>query len=212
MRIIPVPVGKGKNKDILEVTIFGDFVRAACINFHINDIVERNLPKDFLDPKGLNYLNDYAIKAIIESHHQNSLTFPNEQLSGLEYLETIRINSYVAGLATQNRDVIETMLRNEDGDFEQCVYGLALNPIITESDLIRISIDENTDIAIRFYIAQHQNLTKEVIKSLANENSHLVIENLKSRKDIKELIDPDVRLHFQKYGSKAIRDAFISNK
>lgn len=212
MRIIPVPVGKGKNKDILEVTIFGDFVRAACVNFHINDIVERNLPKDFRDPNGLNYLNDYAIKAIIESHHQNSLTFPNEQLSGLEYLETIRINSYVAGLATQNRDVIETMLRNEDGDFEQCVYGLALNPIITESDLIRISIDENTDIAIRFYIAQHQNLTKEVIKSLANENSHLVIENLKSRKDIKELIDPDVRLHFQKYGSKAIRDAFISNK
>lgn len=209
MRIIPVPVGKGKNKDILEVTIFGDFVRAACINFHINDIVERNLPKDFLDPKGLNYLNDYAIKAIIESHHQNSLTFPNEQLSGLEYLETIRINSYVAGLATQNRDVIETMLRNEDGDFEQCVYGLALNPIITESDLMCILKGKKVVIGLKIDVINHPNFTQEVAKLFADEENDDVIEHLKARKDI---IDSDVKLHFQKYGSQAIRDAFIYNK
>ena len=130
-------------------------------------------------------------------------------MADLEYLRKNNTPQYIAGLGTENRNVIETIL-------EKNLYwgkiGLSRNPVITESDLIRISIDENTDIAIRFYIAQHQNLTKEVIKSLANENSHLVIENLKSRKDIKELIDPDVRLHFQKYGSKAIRDAFISNK
>lgn len=209
MRIIPVPVGKGKNKDILEVTIFGDFVRAACINFHINDIVERNLPKDFLDPKGLNYLNDYAIKAIIESHHQNSLTFPNEQLSGLEYLETIRINSYVAGLATQNRDVIETMLRNEDGDFEQCVYGLALNPIITESDLMCILKGKKVVIGLKIDVINHPNFTQEVAKLFADEENDDVIEHLKARKDI---IDSDVKLHFQKYGSQAIRNAFIYNK
>lgn len=209
MRIIPVPVGKGKNKDILEVTIFGDFVRAACINFHINDIVERNLPKDFLDPKGLNYLNDYAIKAIIESHHQNSLTFPNEQLSGLEYLETIRINSYVAGLATQNRDVIETMLRNEDGDFEQCVYGLALNPIITESDLMCILKGKKVVVGLKIDVINHPNFTQEVAKLFADEENDDVIEHLKARKDI---IDSDVKLHFQKYGSQAIRDAFIYNK
>lgn len=209
MRIIPVPVGKGKNKDILEVTIFGDFVRAACINFHINDIVERNLPKDFLDPKGLNYLNDYAIKAIIESHHQNSLTFPNEQLSDLEYLETIRINSYVAGLATQNRDVIETMLRNEDGDFEQCVYGLALNPIITESDLMCILKGKKVVIGLKIDVINHPNFTQEVAKLFADEENDDVIEHLKARKDI---IDSDVKLHFQKYGSQAIRDAFIYNK
>lgn len=209
MRIIPVPVGKGKNKDILEVTIFGDFVRAACVNFHINDIVERNLPKDFRDPNGLNYLNDCAIKAIIESHHQNSLTFPNEQLSGLEYLETIRINSYVAGLATQNRDVIETMLRNEDGDFEQCVYGLALNPIITESDLMRILKGKKVVIGLKIDVINHPNFTQEVAKLFADEEKDDVIEHLKARKDI---IDSDVKLHFQKYGSQAIRDAFIYNK
>lgn len=209
MRIIPVPVGKGKNKDILEVTIFGDFVRAACVNFHINDIVERNLPKDFRDPNGLNYLNDYAIKAIIESHHQNSLTFPNEQLSGLEYLETIRINSYVAGLSTQNRDVIETMLRNEDGDFEQCVYGLALNPIITESDLMCILKGKKVVIGLKIDVINHPNFTQEVAKLFADEENDDVIEHLKARKDI---IDSDVKLHFQKYGSQAIRDAFIYNK
>jgi hypothetical protein len=184
-------------------------VRAACINFHINDIVERNLPKDFRDPNGLNYLNDYAIKAIIESHHQNSLTFPNEQLSGLEYLETIRINSYVAGLATQNRDVIETMLRNEDGDFEQCVYGLVLNPIITESDLMCILKGKKVVIGLKIDIINHPNFTQEVAKLFADEENDDVIEHLKARKDI---IDSDVKLHFQKYGSQAIRDAFIYNK
>nr|DAN45006.1 MAG TPA: hypothetical protein [Ackermannviridae sp.] len=185
MRIIPVPVGKGKNKDILEVTIFGDFVRAACINFHINDIVERNLPKDFRDPKGLNYLNDYAIKAIIESHHQNSRIFPNEQLAGFEYLETIRISSYIAGLATQNRDVIETMLTNQDDeDFEQCVYGLTLNPIITESDLIRILKGKKVVVGLKIDVINHPNFTQEVAKLFANEENDDVIEHLKARKDI----------------------------
>lgn len=210
MWIIPVPVGKGKNKDILEVTIFGDFVRAACINFHINDIVERNLPKDFRDPKGLNYLNDYAIKAIIESHHQNSRIFPNEQLAGFEYLETIRISSYIAGLATKNRDVIETMLTNQDDeDFEQCVYGLSLNPIITESDLIRILKGKKVVIGLKINVINHPNFTQEVAKLFVDEENDDVIEHLKARKDI---IDSDVKLHFQKYGSQAISDTFIYNK
>lgn len=210
MRIIPVPIGKGKNKDILEVTIFGDFIRAGYMSFNINDIIERNLPKDYLDPKGLNYLNDYAIKAIIESHHKNSLTFPNEQLSGLEYLETIRINSYIAGLATQNRDVIETMLINQDDeDFEQCVYGLTLNPIVTESDLIRILKGKKVVVGLKIDVINHPNFTQEVAKLFANEENDDVIEHLKARKDI---IDSDVKLHFQKYGSQAIRDTFIFNK
>lgn len=210
MRIIPVPIGKGKNKDILEVTIFGDFIRAGYMSFSINDIIKRNLPKDYLDPKGLNYLNDYAIKAIIESHHKNSLTFPNEQLSGLEYLETIRINSYIAGLATQNRDVIETMLLNQDDeDFKQCIFGLALNPIITESDLIRILKGKKVVIGLKIDVINHPNFTQEVAKLFANEENDDVIEHLKARKDI---IDSDVKLHFQKYGSQAIRDAFIYNK
>lgn len=65
---------------------------------------------------------------------------------------------------------------------------------------------------MRLNISKHQNLTKEVIKLFASEDWRLVVESLKLRKDIKELIDPEVRLHFQKCGSKLIRDAFIYNK
>ena len=206
MKTLPFP---NKTIDPLNITIFADIVLFGYLKFHISEIVERKLPEEFKNPLNFYYMSGKTIEDILEAHHQNSCEHPNEQLADLEYLRKNNTPQYIAGLGTENRNVIETIL-------EKNLYwgkiGLSRNPVITESDLIRISIDENTDIAIRFYIAQHQNLTKEVIKSLANENSHLVIENLKSRKDIKELIDPDVRLHFQKYGSKAIRDAFISNK
>jgi hypothetical protein len=206
MKTLPFP---NKTIDPLNITIFADIVLFGYLKFHISEIVERKLPEEFKNPLNSYYMSGKTIEDILEAHHQNSCEHPNEQLADLEYLRKNNTPQYIAGLGTENRNVIETIL-------EKNLYwgkiGLSRNPVITESDLIRISIDENTDIAIRFYIAQHQNLTKEVIKSLANENSHLVIENLKSRKDIKELIDPDVRLHFQKYGSKAIRDAFISNK
>ena len=206
MKTLPFP---NKTIDPLNITIFADIVLFGYLKFHISEIVERKLPEEFKNPLNSYYMSGKTIEGILEAHHQNSCEHPNEQLADLEYLRKNNTPQYIAGLGTENRNVIETIL-------EKNLYwgkiGLSRNPVITESDLIRISIDENTDIAIRFYIAQHQNLTKEVIKSLANENSHLVIENLKSRKDIKELIDPDVRLHFQKYGSKAIRDAFISNK
>jgi len=206
MKTLPFP---NKTIDPLTITIFADIVLFGYLKFHISEIVERKLPEEFKNPLNSYYMSGKTIEDILEAHHQNSCEHPNEQLADLEYLRKNNTPQYIAGLGTENRNVIETIL-------EKNLYwgkiGLSRNPVITESDLIRISIDENTDIAIRFYIAQHQNLTKEVIKSLANENSHLVIENLKSRKDIKELIDPDVRLHFQKYGSKAIRDAFISNK
>ena len=206
MKTLPFP---NKTIDPLNITIFADIVLFGYLKFHISEIVERKLPEEFKNPLNSYYMSGKTIEDILEAHHQNSCEHPNEQLADLEYLRKNNTPQYIAGLGTENRNVIETIL-------EKNLYwgkiGLSRNPVITESDLIRISIYENTDIAIRFYIAQHQNLTKEVIKSLANENSHLVIENLKSRKDIKELIDPDVRLHFQKYGSKAIRDAFISNK
>jgi hypothetical protein len=206
MKTLPFP---NKTIDPLNITIFADIVLFGYLKFHISEIVERKLPEEFKNPLNSYYMSGKTIEGILEAHHQNSCEHPNEQLADLEYLRKNNTPQYIAGLGTENRNVIETIL-------EKNLYwgkiGLSRNPVITESDLIRISIDENTDIAIRFYIAQHQNLTKEVIKSLANENSHLVIENLKSQKDIKELIDPDVRLHFQKYGSKAIRDAFISNK
>ena len=206
MKVLPFP---NKTIDPLNITIFADIVLFGYLKFHISKIVERKLPEEFKNPLNTYYMSEKTIKDILDAHHQNSCEHPNEQLADLEYLRKNNTPQYIAGLGTENRNVIETIL-------EKNLYwgkiGLSRNPLITESDLIRISIGENTDIAIRFYIAQHQNLTKDVLKSLANENSHLVIENLKSRKDIKELIDPDVRLHFQKYGSKAIRDAFISNK
>lgn len=189
MRIIPVPVGKGKNKDILEVTIFGDFVRAACINFH--------------------YMPPHIIENILEAHHQNSCEHPNEQLADWAYLEKTHPPQYIVGLATENRNVIETIL-------EKNLYlgklGLSLNPVATESDLIRILKSEDVSENMRFNITKHQNLTKEVIKLFASEDCRLVIESLKLRKNIGSLIDPDVRLHFQKCGSKLIRDAFIYNK
>lgn len=208
MRIIPVPIGKGKkgkNKDILEVTIFGDFVQLGRVNCHINDIVKRNLPEDYKDPKELNYLNNYAIKAIIKSHHQNSLIFPNEQLSDWKYLETIQIDPYIVGLATKNRDVIEKILER---DQYYGKLGLSGNPVATEFDLIRILKGWYVDETMRCSIAQHPNLTKEVIKAFANENCHFIIRILKSRKDIENLIDSDVRRHFQKCGSKLIRNYF----
>jgi hypothetical protein len=116
---------------------------------------------------------------------------------------------YIAGLATENRNVIETILEK---NLDAGKLGLSENSVATEFDLIRILKSDNVSGSMRLNISKHQNLTKEVIKLFASEDWRLVVESLKLRKDIKELIDPEVRLHFQKCGSKLIRDAFIYNK
>ena len=206
MKILPFP---DKTNESLNITIFGDIVLFGYMKLHISEIIERKLPEECKNHLSSHYMPPHIIENILEAHHQNSCEHPNEQLADWAYLEKTHPPQYIAGLATENRNVIETIL-------EKNLYfgklGLSLNPVATESDLIRILKSEDVSENIRFNITKHQNLTKEVIKLFASEDCRLVIESLKLRKNIGSLIDPDVRLHFQKCGSKLIRDAFIYNK
>lgn len=203
MKILPFP---DKTNESLNITIFGDIVLFGYMKLHISEIIERKLPEECKNDLSSHYMPLHIIENILETHHQNSCEHPNEQLADWAYLEKTHPPQYIAGLATENRNVIETIL-------EKNLYfgklGLSENPVSTEFDLIRILKSEDVSESMRFNITKHQNLTKEVIKLFASEDCHLVIESLKSRKNIGSLIDPDVRLHFQKYGSQAIRDAFI---
>nr|DAN45007.1 MAG TPA: hypothetical protein [Ackermannviridae sp.] len=206
MKILPFP---NKTEDTLNISIFGDIVLFGYMKLHISEIIERKLPEECKNYLNSHYMPPHIIENILEAHHQNSCEHPNEQLADWAYLEKTHPPQYIAGLATENRNVIETIL-------EKNLYfgklGLSLNPVATESDLIRILKSEDVSENMRFNITKHQNLTKEVIKLFASEDCRLVIESLKLRKNIGSLIDPDVRLHFQKCGSKLIRDAFIYNK
>ena len=206
MKILPFP---DKTDETLNITIFGDIVLFGYMKLHISEIIERKLPEECKNHLSSHYMPPHIIENILEAHHQNSCEHPNEQLADWAYLEKTHPPQYIAGLATENRNVIETIL-------EKNLYfgklGLSLNPVVTESDLIRILKSEDVSENMRFNITKHQNLTKEVIKLFASEDCRLVIESLKLRKNIGSLIDPDVRLHFQKYGSKLIRDTFIYNK
>lgn len=206
MKILPFP---DKTDETLNITIFGDIVLFGYMKLHISEIIERKLPEECKNYLSSHYMPPHIIENILEAHHQNSCEHPNEQLADWAYLEKTHPPQYIAGLATENRNVIETIL-------EKNLYfgklGLSLNPVATESDLIRILKSEDVSENMRFNITKHQNLTKEVIKLFASEDCRLVIESLKLRKNIGRLIDPDVRLHFQKCGSKLIRDAFIYNK
>ena len=206
MKILPFP---DKTNESLNISIFGDIVLFGYMKLHISEIIERKLPEECKNHLSSHYMPPHIIENILEAHHQNSCEHPNEQLADWAYLEKTHPTQYIAGLATENRNFIETIL-------EKNLYfgklGLSLNPVATESDLIRILKSEDVSENIRFNITKHQNLTKEVIKLFASEDCRLVIESLKLRKNIGSLIDPDVRLHFQKCGSKLIRDAFIYNK
>lgn len=206
MKILPFP---DKTNESLNISIFGDIVLFGYMKLHISEIIERKLPEECKNYLSSHYMPPHIIENILEAHHQNSCEHPNEQLADWAYLEKTHPPQYIAGLATENRNVIETIL-------EKNLYfgklGLSLNPVATESDLIRILKSEDVSENMRFNITKHQNLTKEVIKLFASEDCRLVIESLKLRKNIGSLIDPDVRLHFQKCGSKLIRDAFIYNK
>lgn len=206
MKILPFP---DKTNESLNISIFGDIVLFGYMKLHISEIIERKLPEECKNDLSSHYMPPHIIENILEAHHQNSCEHPNEQLADWAYLEKTHPPQYIAGLATENRNVIETIL-------EKNLYfgklGLSLNPVATESDLIRILKSEDVSENMRFNITKHQNLTKEVIKLFASEDCRLVIESLKLRKNIGSLIDPDVRLHFQKCGSKLIRDAFIYNK
>lgn len=206
MKILPFP---DKTNESLNITIFGDIVLFGYMKLHISEIIERKLPEECKNHLSTHYMPLHIIEDILEAHHQNSCKHPNEQLADWAYLEKTHPSQYVAGLATENRNVIETIL-------EKNLYlgklGLYQNPVSTEFDLIRILKSENVSENTRFNITKHQNLTKEVVKAFASEDCRLVIESLKLRKNIGSLIDPDVRLHFQKCGSKLIRDAFIYNK
>lgn len=206
MKILPFP---DKTNESLNISIFGDIVLFGYMKLHISEIIERKLPEECKNHLSSHYMPPHIIENILEAHHQNSCEHPNEQLADWAYLEKTHPTQYIAGLATENRNVIETILEK---NLHYAKLGLSQNPVATESDLIRILKSEDVSESMRFNISKHQNLTKEVIKAFASENCHLVIESLKLRKNIGSLIDPDVRLHFQKCGSKLIRDAFIYNK
>lgn len=209
MKILPFPNKRNEADDALKITIFGDVVIFGFMNFHISEIVERKLPEECKDTTDRHYMSDRTIEDILNAYQQNNLDYPNEQLSDWEDLIKTHPTHYVAGLATKNRNVIDTLI--EKNSFYGKI-GLVENPAITESDLIRILTSENTNTQIRYRIARHPNLTKEVVKLFADEDDYLVVTTLKSRNDIKELIDDDVKLYFRKNGSKIIKNAFVYNK
>lgn len=209
MKKLPFPNKRNDADDALNITIFGDVVIFGFLNFRISEIAERKLPDVCKDTTDRHYMSDRTIEDILNAYQQNNLDYPNEQFSDWEDLRKTHPSQYVAGLATQNRNVIETILEK---DLFYGKLGLAENPAITESDLIRILKSENTNARIRYLIAQHPNLTSEVVKSFADEDSYAVVMNLKERNDIKELINNDVKSHFRKYGSDIIKNAFVYNK
>lgn len=179
------------------------------LKFHISEIMERKLPEECKDRTARHYMSEQTIADILNAYHQNNIDHPNEQLSDWEDLRKTHPPQYIAGLATKNRNVIEIILEK---NLFSGKLGLVENPVITESDLIRILKSENIDTGIRINVAKHPNLTKEVIKLFANEDNDWIILTLKSRNDIKELITPDVKSHFKKYGSEIIKNAFVYNK
>ena len=209
MKILPFPNKRNDADDALNITIFGDVVMFGILKFHISEIMERKLPEECKYSTARYYISEQTIEDILNAYHQNNIDHPNEQLSDWEDLRKTHPPQYVAGLATKNRNVIETILEK---NLFYGKLGLAENPVITESDLIRILKSENTDTRIRYLIAKHPNLTSEVVKLFADEDSYGVVMDLKLRNDIKELIDNDVKSHFRKYGSDIIKNAFVYNK
>lgn len=209
MKILPFPNKRNEVDNALNITIFGDIVLFGRMKLHISEIIERKLPEECKNHLSSHYMPPHIIENILEAHHQNSCEHPNEQLADWAYLEKTHPTQYIAGLATENRNVIETILEK---NLDSGKLGLSENPVATEFDLIHILKSEDVSESMRFNITKHQNLTKEVIKLFASEDCRFIIESLRSRKNIGSLIDPDVRLHFQKCGSKLIRDAFIYNK
>ena len=206
MKILPFP---DKTDESLNISIFGDIVLFGRMKFHISEIIERKLPEECKNDLSSHYMPPHFIENILEAHHQNSCEHPNEQLADWAYLEKTHPTQYIAGLATENRNVIEAILEK---NLHSGKLGLSENPVATESDLIRILTSENTNTQIRYRIVRHPNLTKEVVKLFADEDDYLIVTTLKSRNDIKELIDNDVKSHFRKYGSKIIKNAFVYNK
>lgn len=209
MKILPFPNKRNDADDALNITIFGDVVMFGILKFHISEIMERKLPEECKDSTARYYISEQTIEDILNAYHQNNIDHPNEQLSDWEDLRKTHPPQYIAGLATKNRNVIETILEK---NLFSGKLGLVENPVVTESDLIRILKSENIDTGIRINVAKHPNLTKEVIKLFANENSDCVIWTLKSRTDIKDLVDADVKSHFKKCGSEIIKSAFVYNK
>lgn len=209
MKILPFPNKRNEADDVLNITIFGDVVIFGFMNFRISEIAERKLPDVCKDTTDRHYMSDQTIEDILNAYQQNNLDHPNEQLSDWEDLRKTHPSQYVAGLATKNRNVIETIL---DKNLFYGKLGLAENPVITEFDLIRILNSENTNTRIRYLIAKHPNLTSEVVKLFVDEDSNLVVMTLKSRNDIKDLVNTDVKSHFKKYGSDIIKNAFVYNK
>ena len=183
MKILPFP---DKTNESLNITIFGDIVLFGYMKLHISEIIERKLPEECKNHLSSHYMPPHIIENILEAHHQNSCEHPNEQLADWAYLEKTHPPQYIAGLATENRNVIETILEK---NLHFGKLGLSKNPVATEFDLIRILKSEDVSESIRFNITKHQNLTKEVIKLFASEDCRFIIESLKSRKNIGSLID-----------------------
>ena len=209
MKILPFPNKRNDADDALNITIFGDVVIFGFMNFHISEIAERKLPDVCKDTTDRHYMSERTIEDILNAYQQNNLDHPNEQLSDWEDLEKTHPPQYIAGLATENRNVIETILEK---NLHFGKLGLSENPVSTEFDLIRILNSENTNSRIRYLIAKHPNLTSEVVKLFVDEDSYLVVMTLKSRNDIKDLVNADIKSYFRKYGSDIIKNAFVYNK
>ena len=154
MKILPFP---DKTDETLNISIFGDIVLFGYMKLHISEIIERKLPEECKNHLSSHYMPPHIIENILEAHHQNSCEHPNEQLADWNYLEKIHPPQYIAGLATENRNVIETILEK---NLHFGKLGLAQNPVATEFDLIRILKSDNTNESIRFNITKHPNLSK----------------------------------------------------
>lgn len=203
MKTIPFPT-ENNVPELLDrkIIIFDDAVLFDFFILHIADVLSGKLPKMCLDPSSDVYINERLIDDITKIYLENKEAHPNEAFCNWSELQSQQVPTYLAGFATKNTTVMETILANDEYSAK---IGLSENVNLPTEYLIRLFNDKDTDLTIRIGIAKHKNLNKDAFKLFVNETNYLVISTLSQRKDI---VDKDLLDYIAQYGSKEMKEEF----
>lgn len=203
MKTIPFPT-ENNVPELLDrkIIIFDDAVLFDFFILHITDVLSGKLPKMCLDPSSDVYISDSLIDDITKAYLENKEAHPNEAFCNWNELQDQQVPTYLAGFATKNTTVMETILASDEYSAK---IGLSGNVNLPTEYLIRLLNDKDIDLTIRIGIAEHKNLNKEAFKLFANETNYLVISTLSQRKDI---VDKDLLDYIAQYGSKEMKEEF----
>lgn len=185
-----------------KIIIFDDAVLFDFFILHITDVLLGKLPKMYLDPSSDVYINERLIDDIAKAYLENKEASPNEAFYNWSELQDQQVPTYLAGFATKNTTVMETILASDEYSAK---IGLSGNVNLPIEYLIRLLNNKDTDLTIRIGIAKHKNLNKDAFKLFVNETNYLVISTLSQRKDI---VDKDLLYHIAQYGSKEMKEEF----